>query len=216
MLSYLKCGHSSCCYDLVAGNCIISCAYTATSLPTGCSSADSCEKNGSTYYSSTCSECKNGYTLSSGSCSANACSGYYSSKTGCSSYSSCLSGTTTKYKCTNCNSGYTASSGQCTENSCYGYASIKQGCSSYTTCSTPTATYYKCSSCESGYTLLDNTICIDNACSEYFTEIQDTLIGYGMWPKDIKINNGSNTSCTYSCTGNNQLEYISGWCDIDW
>ena len=154
-------------YELVDGNCIVSCAYTLTTLPTGCSAVDdSCIKNGTTYYSPTCTSCKTGYTISSGSCSANTCSGYYASKTGCSNYSTCQSGATTKYKCTSCNSGYTLSSGQCTANACDGYYSgVVDNCSSYTTCLSGTTTTYKCTACSSGYTLCEsNARCIDTYC----------------------------------------------------
>ncbi|MBQ8436823.1 MAG: hypothetical protein IJX20_04145 [Alphaproteobacteria bacterium] len=108
-------------YELVNGACIVSCAYTLTALPTGCSAADSCVKNGTTYYSSTCTTCKSGYTISSGTCKANTCSGYYTSKTGCSDYSTCLSGTITTYKCTACETGYTLCEtiGRCIDTNCY-------------------------------------------------------------------------------------------------
>ncbi len=41
------------------------CSYTRTSLPSGCSIADSCSKNGSTYYADTCIQCASNYTLTS-------------------------------------------------------------------------------------------------------------------------------------------------------
>ena len=131
-------------YELVDGACVISCAYTLTALPTGCSAADSCIKNGTTYYSSTCTSCKSGYTISSGTCKANTCSGYYTSKTGCSSYTTCKSGTTTKYKCTACSSGYTlcSSKGKCIDTYChteltglgYGCSEISQDACGKNTC----------------------------------------------------------------------------------
>ena len=111
-------------YDLVDGSCVISCAYTLTSLPTGCSAvSDSCVKNGTTYYSSTCTSCKAGYTINSGTCNANTCSGYYASTIGCSNYSTCQSGSTTKYKCTACDNGFVlhSSSAQCIDEYCYNY-----------------------------------------------------------------------------------------------
>ncbi len=167
---YIKCNCTDG-YDLIDGACVASCAYTLTTLPTGCSAADSCVKNGTTYYSSTCTTCKNGYTLSSGTCKANTCSGYYTSKTGCSNYTTCLSGTTTKYKCTACNTGYTLSSGQCKANTCDGYyTSVNSNCSSYTTCQSGTTTKYKCTACSSGYTLCENnTTCIDTKCYNELT-----------------------------------------------
>ena len=114
-----KCDVCATDYELIDGYCVQNCAYTATSLPTNCSVADSCSKNGKTYYSSTCQTCKDGYTVSSGSCKANTCSGYGSSSSGCASYTTCKSGTTTKYKCTKCNSCYSLSNNQCkNQNTC--------------------------------------------------------------------------------------------------
>ena len=185
-------------YELVDGNCIVSCAYTLTTLPTGCSAVDdSCIKNGTTYYSPTCTSCKTGYTINSGSCSANTCSGYYTSKTGCSNYSTCQSGATTKYKCTSCNSGYTLSSGQCTANSCDGYySSAGSNCSSYTTCLSGTTTKYKCTACNSGYTLCEsNARCIDTYC---YTE----LTGQGSSCNSIRSDCSTGT-----CTGNDGKTY---------
>ena len=58
---YIECECSNG-YDLVDGACIVSCSYNLTSLPTGCSAvSDSCIKNGTTYYSSTCTSCQYGY-----------------------------------------------------------------------------------------------------------------------------------------------------------
>jgi len=184
-------------YELVDGACVISCAYTLTALPTGCSAADSCVKNGTTYYSSTCTTCKSGYTISSGTCKANTCSGYYTSKTGCSNYSTCLSGTTTKYKCSSCNTGYTLNSGQCSANTCDGYDnSIDSNCSSYTTCKSGTMTKYKCTGCSSGYTLCeDSKKCIDTKC---YTEL--TGQGYNCNRISTLCSNGQ-------CTGNNGEVY---------
>ena len=182
-------------YDLVDGNCVISCVYTLTSLPTGCSAvADSCVKNGTTYYSSTCTSCKSGYIINSGTCKANTCSGYNTSKTGCSNYSTCQSGNTTKYKCTACNSGYTLSSGQCPANTCSGYYyTTKTGCSTYTTCQSESTVYYKCTSCENNYTLCEkNSRCIYTAC---YTD----LIGNVDSCSDIRFGD-----CVehYNCYGN--------------
>ena len=180
-------------YELVDGACVISCAYTLTALPTGCSAADSCVKNGTTYYSSTCTTCKSGYTISSGTCKANTCSGYYTSKTGCSNYSTCSTPTETKYKCTACNNGYTLNSGQCSANTCSGYYSSKTGCSNYTTCLSGTATKYKCTACETGYTFCENTSrCIDTDC-------YTTLIGNVDSCSDFKFEYCNET---YSCYGN--------------
>jgi len=109
-------------YELVDGACVVSCAYTLTALPTGCSATDSCVKNGTTYYSSTCTTCKSGYTISSGTCKANTCSGYSSSiPSQCATYSTCKSGTATKYKCTACESGYKMISQAvvCIDEACY-------------------------------------------------------------------------------------------------
>ncbi len=183
-------------YELSDGNCIISCAYSNTSLPSNCSTADSCSKNGTTYYSATCSECKSGYSLSSGTCSANACSGYYTSKTGCSNYSTCQSGSTTKYKCTGCNSGYTLSSGKCSANSCYGYQPYKTGCSSYTTCTTPSGTQYKCTACNSGYILVNGNECIDEYC---YNDFRATYTNTDF--DDPSQANGDLGTCPYECTG---------------
>jgi len=118
---YVSCECAEGC-ELVDGNCIVSCAYTLTTLPTGCSAVDdSCIKNGTTYYSPTCTSCKTGYTINSGSCSANTCSGYYASKTGCKNYTTCQSGTITTYKCTACETGYTfcENTSRCIDTNCY-------------------------------------------------------------------------------------------------
>ena len=191
-------------YDLVDGSCVISCAYTLTSLPTGCSAvSDSCVKNGTTYYSSTCTSCKNGYTINAGTCKANTCSGYYSSKTGCSNYSTCQSGTTTKYKCTACNNGYTLNSAQCKANPCDGYkTSTDSNCSSYNTCLSGTTTKYRCKACKSGYTLCEENVeCIDTNC---YTE----LTGKGHDCIDIYA---STSWCDGdSCTGANGETYYTG------
>ena len=109
-------------YELVDGNCVVSCSYTRTSLPTGCSAVSgSCVKNGTTYYSSTCTSCKTGYTLSSGSCNANTCDGYHDYNTGCTSYTTCQSGSITKYKCTACEEEYILceNTSICIDTDCY-------------------------------------------------------------------------------------------------
>ena len=102
----------------------INCSYTRTSLPSGCSDADSCiDGKGKIYYSSTCTTCYTGYTLnSSGICSLT-CTYTKTSSVPCGSkYSSCrrgsASGTETYYKCTGptCGGGYywdTAFGGDC-------------------------------------------------------------------------------------------------------
>ena len=117
-------------YELKDGACVVSCKYTATSKPTGCSVADSCTKNSKIYYSSTCTKCNSGYTLSSGSC-VPACAGYYEcggtwqycTGTTCSADSSKCSvyceSDYFPYECPNsseCNGVYR--SGYCSVNSC--------------------------------------------------------------------------------------------------
>ena len=200
-------------YDLVDGNCVISCAYTLTSLPTGCSAvSDSCTKNGTTYYSSTCTSCKNGYTINTGTCKANTCSGYYSSKTGCSNYSTCQSGTATKYKCTACNDGYTLSSGLCSENYCSGYQNNLRACTSYSTCTTYTGkTTYKCTACESNY-IIKNGACVDEYCYNEF--LNNYGFGHNIWEEK---SSSYYSDCPYSCTSSvNGITYwggASGACD---
>ena len=45
------------------------CTFTATTLPAGCAeAADSCQKDGTTYYSSVCATCKSGFTYNEGIC----------------------------------------------------------------------------------------------------------------------------------------------------
>lgn len=51
-------------------------------------------------------------------------------------------------------------------------------------------------------------VCIDNACFDYFNG------SFPYPPSDIRINGGNQIDCVYSCTGNNQLEYVSGQCDF--
>ena len=198
-------------YDLVDGSCVISCAYTLTSLPAGCSAvSDTCVKNSTTYYSSTCTSCKNGYTINSGACKANTCSGYYSSKTGCSNYSTCQSGSATKYKCTDCNIGYTLSSGQCSANTCSGYKdTIPDACSSYNTCITSDRiTKYSCTSCQSNYTLNRAKMCIDTYCYNEFYNNSSLYIEQDLVPKA----GSSYIDCNYTCTGTNGIEYWGGLC----
>ena len=194
-------------YELVDGACVVSCAYTLTTLPTGCSAvADSCVKNGTTYYSSTCTTCKTGYTLSSGSCKANACDGYGTSKTGCSNYSTCTTPTATKYKCTACSSGYNLSSGQCSANTCSDYQSYTTGCTSYTTCKTPTATKYKCTACESGYVLVYDNECIDEYCYNDYHSKYPNHASYDNYPTQ----NYMGEICPYECRSpTNGITYVA-------
>ena len=188
-------------YDLVDGNCVISCVYTLTSLPTGCSAvADSCVKNGTTYYSSTCTSCKSGYIINSGTCKANACSGYYSDKNGCAKYTTCQSGSIRKYQCSSCNEGYVWHSDTCWADSCDGFQGDGLGCSVYTTCLSGDTTTYNCSACESGYTLCEkNGHCIDSYCY-----IELTNKGFSC----SAINIG--TCSSNQCTGNNGITYTIG------
>ena len=170
-----KCDVCATDYELVDGDCIQSCAYTSTSKPSNCSTAtDSCEKDGTTYYSTTCQTCKNGwYVNSSNTCTKNACTGYGSSKTGCSSYDTCKSGSSTKYKCTACNDGYTLSSGQCGANACSGYGASNSYCSSYTTCLSGTTTKYKCTSCsDSMYVLSSSNQCIHTCQKQGYSNVK--------------------------------------------
>ena len=119
-----------------SGGCKSSCAYTNTSLPSGCSAAaDSCSKDGKTYYSTTCKTCKSGWYLSNGSCKANTCSGYYDDYVTleyCNDYNFdiCYSGYTTKIYCYSCRSPYTAQYGLCI-NSCVAQGYEDRGCCSY-------------------------------------------------------------------------------------
>ena len=74
-----------CPFDTSKMYCI--CNYTATSKPAHCATAtDSCEKNGTTYYASTCASCNGGFILNNGSCAPRCELGsiYYSDDT-CSS-----------------------------------------------------------------------------------------------------------------------------------
>ncbi len=195
-------------YELSDGICVVSCAYANTSLPNGCATADSCKKNETTYYSTTCLECKSGYSLTSGSCSVNACSGYYTSKTGCSSYSICLSGSTTKYKCNSCNTGYTLSSGKCSANSCNGYLSHKIACSVYSTCTKSSGTtMYKCTACNNGY-VLSGAECVDEGCYNEMYE-QISYVEQLLTRKSYS----SYSSCSFTCTGTDGVVYEGGMCD---
>ena len=90
----------------------VSCSYTATSKPSGCSVAASCFRDGLTYYSTTCNSCYVGYSkTSSGTCSQT-CNYYMTSHTACVTYTSCqrgsASGVQTYYECTGgtCADGY--------------------------------------------------------------------------------------------------------------
>ena len=134
------------------------CAYTSTTLPTGCSAADSCSKDGTTYYASTCQACYTGYSLSNGSCNKTCTYTATSKPSGCSTAGSCqlgsASGTTTYYSttCSSCNSGYKLSSGTCVEedqNCVYRYTSLSGKQTSYTTCTGEDTgtTYYKETAC---------------------------------------------------------------------
>lgn len=98
----------------------IDCSYTNTSLPSGCSNAPSCTKDGKNYFSAVCSSCYTGYSLKSDGTCSQTCTYSDSSLTGCAGYSSCQRGSAngiyTYYKCTSCSAGYYLSYNHC--NSC--------------------------------------------------------------------------------------------------
>lgn len=105
----------------------IDCSYTNTSLPSGCSNAPSCTKDGKNYFSAVCSSCYTGYSLKSdGTCSLT-CTYSNTSLTGCTGYKSCQRGSTTYYECTSCKVGFHLDSlgrgycGDCTEYCLYGH-----------------------------------------------------------------------------------------------
>ena len=137
------------------------CEYIETTPPSGCLEAKSCIREGTTYYSTTCATCAEGWTASNGSCVANTCSGYGSSTTGCSAYDTCKSGNTTMYKCTGCQTNYQLSGYQCNYddpnscNDCSNLSSLSLS-TSYTSCPGPSrgscrlngTLYYYCGECE--------------------------------------------------------------------
>jgi len=163
------------------GGCKESCAYTDTSLMTGCKSADSCTKNDVTYFSRVCTQCYTGYTLNTANGNCNQTCTYTATglPSNCSiTTGSCqredASGTKTYYAktCQRCKSGYKLSSGSCKKNdsNCSGWNTSLSGYqTAYDTCigEDTGATYYKetacitdtCTPC-SGYTgryaLVDN------------------------------------------------------------
>lgn len=88
----------------------LSCSYTATTKPSGCSIINSCVKNGTTYYSDICSICYAGYSLDSQGKCQQTCMAEQTSNEGCASYDSCqretAQGISTYYKCHQCKDGY--------------------------------------------------------------------------------------------------------------
>ncbi len=106
------------------------CSYTKTSLPSGCSVADSCSKDGKTYYADSCSICYTGYSLTSSRTCSQTCTYEGTSTSGCADYDSCergsASGTQTYYYCTKCQSGYYLDfwDNGCTE--CTNYCNFEQ------------------------------------------------------------------------------------------
>ena len=142
------------------------CNYTNTSLPSGCSTADSCIKDGKNYYSSICSSCYTGYSLKSNGTCSQTCTYTNTSTAHCSDYDSCklgsASGSKTYYYCNSCDAGYSLSNGSCV-------SSCNKSCSGgyyldYSTCSC------KCglsgSDCGSGYYLSG---CSCQSCSNQFS-----------------------------------------------
>ena len=63
-----KCTQCSSGYGLSGGTCSSTCNYTSTSKPTGCETAPSCTKNGTTYYANTCTTCSSCFDLNNGTC----------------------------------------------------------------------------------------------------------------------------------------------------
>ena len=68
--TYYKCAQCYTGYSLSSGACSKTCNYTATGLPSHCSTASSCVLGSSagekTYYAATCTTCESGYSLTSG------------------------------------------------------------------------------------------------------------------------------------------------------
>ena len=149
------------------------------SCPTGgdCSSCKS-----GTSYKYKLNSCKNGYTMADtkDKCSANACTDYpltactdaeHIAKKSDGTYdcSSCLSGTTTKYKANSCVEGYVLSNNQCAADACDGYSLTSEPQNAqYDTCLSGDTLKYKITSCNSGYILSDDgTSCEVNPCDGY-------------------------------------------------
>ena len=154
-------------------NCTMSCAFTATALPSNCSAASNCQRadaNGTkTYYATTCATCSGNYYLSNGSCSA--CTWGGKTLTSCPSNCNCSSeacGGTTKYSISSAKSGYTVSGNTCIP-SCtwngYTLTSCPTGCN----CASNTCggvTKYSVSSAKDGYYVSGNS-CPANACDGF-------------------------------------------------
>ena len=108
------------------------CSYTKTSLPSGCSVADSCSKNGKTYYADTCIQCASNYTLtSSKTCSytppqlENPCQGYYEDLSGYeATYDTCEFNGEVYYYETSCSS---EACHACTPGKLDGHYSLQSG-----------------------------------------------------------------------------------------
>lgn len=78
----------------------IDCSYTNTSLPSGCSNAPSCTKDGKNYFSAVCSSCYTGYSLKSDGTCSQTCTYSDSSLTGCADIVAVSGGLPTGYTLT--------------------------------------------------------------------------------------------------------------------
>ena len=199
----VKYGYSACSddYDLNNGQCESKCALTATAKPDGCATTtDSCVKNGTTYYATTCASCSSGYTLSDGSCSANTCSGYKSTSSSianCKTTASCVKPTGTVYKCTTCNVGAYLDNGNCTPRDCSAYpltySQAKSICKNYQGCESTSGIVYQCTQCNSSKYTLQN-----GKCTLPVVKYNNTIIGVVFYEdssvqKIVAINSTSGT-----------------------
>ena len=144
------------------------CSLTSTTLPTNCTTAtDSCTKNGTTYYSTTCQTCSTGYESDgSGGCRELCEYTLTAPNTGCKTVDSCTRNGSTYYSgtCQACYDGYTLDGALCQQTCLLTSSMLPLNCEVATdSCVLGSAsgntTYYSasCQTCASGYEKINDT-----------------------------------------------------------